>query len=133
MTTFDLAEANLTVDFGNDCRVSRVTCLEELRYTRQTAGDITCRAERTGVGEQQVADLNLLAIVVYKHSLNRQVVRTDDITLLVNDVSRRHLGLILGIGDAYLTLTGLLVGLTLASHTFDHILITQRTILLNNK
>ena len=133
LTTFDLTEANLTVNLRHDSRIRRVTCFEELRYTRQTTGDITCSTERTGIGEQQVTDLNLFAVVVYKHSLNRQVVRTEDITLLVDDVSRRHLGLILGIGDTNLTLAGLLVGLTLASNTFDNILVAQCTGLLDNE
>ena len=133
LASFDLAEADLTVDLSHDSRVRRVTRLKELRYTRQTTGDITCSTERTGVGEQQVADLNLLAIVVYEHSLDRQVVRTEDITLLVNDIGGRHLGLILGIGDADLTHTCLLVGFALASYTFDHILVAQRTGLLDNQ
>ena len=128
VTTFDLTERYLTVDFCHDSRVRRVTSLEELGDTRKTGGDITATIRSTRHGEQGVSYLHCRAVRIHQAGLNRQVVRTQDITVLIHDMRLRHLGLILGLRDGYLFLTCLLIGLGLAGDTFNHILITDDTV-----
>ena len=131
VTTFDFTEGDLTIDLGYYSRVRRVTSLEQLRDTRQTGGNITTAVGSTSHGEQGISDLNGCAVGEDKGCFHRQVIGTKDIAFLIYDMSLRHLGLILGIGNRNLTLTGLLINLRLRGYTLDDIFVFDETVLLD--
>ena len=133
VTTFDLTEGYLTVDFRHYSRVRRITCLEELGDTRQTGGDITAVIRCTCHREEDRTDLHGVAVVEAEVCLHRQVVRTEDITTLVHDMRLRHLCLILGLGNEDFLLLGSLIDFGLTSYALDDVLILDETVLLDDK
>ena len=133
VTAFDFTKGYFTINFCNDSRVRRVTCLEELRYTWQTTGNIASSTERTGDCEEEVADLNLITISMNEYRFCRQVIGAKYVTTCIYDRSYRHFGLITCIGDINLFLTGLLIGFRFSSNAFDDVFVMKCTSLFEHE
>ena len=133
VTTLDLTIRYLTVDLRNDSGVRGVTRLKELRDTGETGGDITAGVLRTSHREECVTDLDGIAILDLEVRFHREVVGTEDITILIKDMRLREFGLILGLGDIDLAFAGLLIGLGLTGDSLDDVLEADMSVLLDEE
>ena len=86
VTTFNLTHRNFTIDFRNDSRIRRVTSFEQLSYTWKTTGDITRLTYGTRNLHQNITRLHGLFVFYYYVTTYRQVVCTDNSTVLIQDV-----------------------------------------------
>ncbi len=133
VTALDLAVRYLAVDLRHDSGVGRITGLKELGDTRQTGGDITAAVLGAGGREERIAYLDLVTVLDLQVSLHRQVVGTEDIARLIDDMRLRQFGLVLGLGDIDLAFAGLLIGLGLAGNALDNVLEADETVLLDEE
>ena len=72
VTTLNLAEGNLTIDFAHDCGVRRIACLKQLGYTRQTTGDIAGASCCTRNLHEYLTLLDFFSLIYHKVSVHRQ-------------------------------------------------------------
>ena len=120
VTTFDLTHCYLTIDFRYDCRVRRVTSFKQLSYSRKTTGDITSLTNGTRNLHQNITCFHGLLVFYDYVTTYRQVVCTDNSTILIQNVQRRNLVLILRFSDDDFTQTCSFIGFYLVSDIFNH-------------
>ena len=90
VTTLDLAEFDLTVDFGDDGGVRWVACLEELGDTGKTAGDIAGTACGAGDFCESLTGFDFVAFLEDEVSAHGEGVCCEGFAGLAENVDRRH-------------------------------------------
>ena len=112
ITSLNLAHCYLTIDFRYDSRVRRVAGLEELCYSWKTTSDITCTTYGTWNLNQCGTSSDGLTILYSKVTTYREVVCTQYLTRLRNNVYSRNLCTILRISNDLFGHTGCIIGLS---------------------
>ena len=90
VTTLNLAEFDLTVNFRHDGGIRRVAGLEQLGNTGQTTGDVTGTACGAGNLGESFAGLDFLALLVDKVSTHRKRICGENLAVVAVDFDRRH-------------------------------------------
>ena len=91
----------------------------KLGDTRQTTGDITRLTNGTRNLHDYFAGFHLLAVFHYHVTTHREIVCTDQLTVLGHDMRSRHLRLVLGLDDDDFAQTGGFVGFHFIGDVLD--------------
>ena len=137
VTTLELTHLDLTVDFADDSRITRVACFEELSDTRQTARDITSTSLNTRNLNQHITSLDFLTVFNNNMTTNGEVVGAKKFTRrkivfglnfyvlffrIAENMADRHFRSISGLRDDEFAQTCSIIRLDTIGDTFDDIL-----------
>ena len=91
VTAFQFTHRDFTVDFRNHCGIGRITRFEQLRHTRKTSRDVAGFTYGTRNLHQYVSGFDNLIVLNSQVSADGEVIRTNQLSVLVQDMSRRNL------------------------------------------
>ena len=120
ITTFHFPEDHLTVDFRNDSRIRRVTCFEQLGYTRKTTGNVTGFTDRTRYLNEYISRFNPIAVFNHQVSSHRQSITLDYLPGFIENLCRRYTGTVFRFDNDLFFQTRLFVRFYTISNTFFH-------------
>ena len=122
VTALETTHGNNTVDFGNNSRIAGVTCLEQLSYTRQTTGNITATTYYTRYLDKDFTHTGISTVHNGDMATDGEVIGTQDVAVLVQDVTSGNLVAVLRFNDDVLALLCSLVGLHAICYVLDNVL-----------
>ncbi len=132
VTTFDLTEFHLAIDFADHGRVARVAGLEKLGHTGKTTGDVTGVTGSTRNLHEHLTRSQFLTLIDEKVGTYRQRIRAHEISVIVIELGCGHLRTVLRLDDDFLAEVGALVALRAERHALFHILEADLTTLFRN-
>ena len=126
LASYSRAKINLAVDPGNLGTVLRLACLEQLRYTRQTTGDVLGLGGLSGCLGDQAARNDGVSLLHDDMRPGRDRIVRDRFTLAVGHDDLR-MQIFLVVDDHQRQLAGGFVHLLLDGHTLDDVVEFDRT------
>ena len=134
-TTLDASDSNLAINLGDDSRIGRVACLEELGHTWQTTGDVGSLVRSTVDLYDDLTWEHLFIVVDHDVGAQRQGIGSQHflflgIFVLAEDVNNWSNRAVLRLdNDSIFKASGGIL-LNLIGNAFDNVLVTDNTSML---